>query len=77
MAKAKAQADAAPIVEEEKTTIEAENPVVEQPETDNKADKTSKKDKPMKMTIARKLQYIQQKLDKEKDKEKENKLCKT
>ena len=48
MAKAKAQADTASIIEGKNSTIEAENPVVEQPETDNKADKTGKKDKPAK-----------------------------
>ena len=45
---AKAKANTGPIVEDEKTTIEAENPVVEQPETDDKADKAVNKGKPAK-----------------------------
>ncbi|MBO7692528.1 MAG: hypothetical protein J6W16_07190 [Methanobrevibacter sp.] len=49
MAKAKAQADAASIVEEEKTTVETETPVEKKPETENKAEKNGKtaKEKPI------------------------------
>ena len=49
MAKAKANADTAPIVEEEKTTIEAEKPVESKPETEEKAEKNGKtaKEKPI------------------------------
>lgn len=45
MAKAKAQADAASIVEEEKTTVETETPVETKPETEEKAEKGSKNEK--------------------------------
>lgn len=49
MAKAKAQADTASIVEEKNSTVETETPVETKPETENKAEKNGKtaKEKPI------------------------------